>query len=138
MLPQRSRARTSAASQFVPVHSEEYDSPTWNEERPNKGRRCLGGEPICRQPFVCIHVSLCRPHDVRPPLGEVFGENVKEDDKEEGADTKEEPDVDELNVSRVGEGRGGLAEQRVQHQQRRQAHHKPGLRRTQPWIFVSV
>lgn len=54
---------------------------------------------------------------------------MKEDDKEEGADTKEEPDVDKLNVSRVGEGGRGLTEQRVQHQQRRQAHHKPGLRR---------
>lgn len=50
-----------------------------------------------------------------------FDDNVADDDEEEERDAVEEPHVDHLDVGSDGERVGAVIEERVQHQQRRQA-----------------
>lgn len=64
----------------------------------------------------------------RRDVHQVLHDHVRHDDEEEQEDAEEEPDVDQLDVGGDGEGVGGVAEEGVQHEERRQRHRHAHLR----------
>ena len=65
------------------------------------------------------------------PVDGVFGEDVQHDDDEEQEDAEEEPDVQHLDLGRLGQVLASTGEERIEHQQRRHRHHHAHLCRGQ-------
>ncbi|ROT71672.1 hypothetical protein C7M84_009992 [Penaeus vannamei] len=100
------------------------------------------------QPYVTRTGHHRQPHEPQEPLGraqltppwfspdaddrlgrQLLAQDVHDDDDEEQQDAEEVPDVDELDVGRLGERGGRLVEGRVQDEEGRQRHRESHLLR---------